>query len=645
MFSHPALLWFLTVLGAVVVIHIINLRRHKQIPWAAMEFILAAHKRSRTRIQLQQLLLLLLRLAAVAALVLMFADLKVGNTLASWFGDGSAHCVFLLDDSFSMNDRDTELSAASVFDEGVKTIRNVIAEKRSGAVTLLTSSKTSNLYNIPLDTDGRQTIENVLSKLKPSNLATEPETLFSEGVEVVRQNQSQYKSEVFFLSDFRRRNWLEIPLFLQHIEAVRQCGGQVRMIRLTDTQHANLSVERLELSDGIHTAEVEMLLEAVIANWSDDAAENVTAEIYVDEKLQSQHTVAAIPAGGKTEPPLRLPFRISGNKPDAVHQIELRLQSDAVPNDNSRYLTLQVPDVINVLLVSPKTSDVRDNAVQYVRSALSPSGVKSGIRTRSEAAEFLVQPDALSNFQVIFLLDAAPMEPAAVKALEQFVADGGGLVIFTGENSNVDFIRQQLYKTGNGLFPVAPIAERELPPDFLSQQPDIKAAQHPVFRLFFGEDNALLAKMTVDKYLGSEQPLNGVSIPAALRNGEPLVLEKEYGKGRTVTFLTSASPTWNNWGRSNPGYVVMLLDLAAYLTKAVMVKNDMNVDSSEGDIRLASVTELADALRTIHQSVENVNDFQIDINFVARRSVSDWLLVAVLLLLVGETLLAGRMVR
>jgi hypothetical protein len=587
----------------------------------------------------------LLRLAAVTALVLMFADMKVGNTLASWFGSGSVHCIFLLDDSYSMNDRDTGLSAASVFDEGVKTIRKVIAEKRSGVVTLLTSSQTSNLYNIPLDTDGRETIENVLSKLKPSNLATEPTVLLSAGVEVVRQNQSQYKPEVFFLSDFRRRNWLQPPLFLQQIETVRQCGGQVRMIRLTDTQHANLSVERLELSDGIHTAEVEMLLDAVIDNWSDDVAENVTAEIYVDQKLQSQHTVASIPAGGKTEPPLRLPFRISGNKPDTEHQIELRLQSDAVPNDNSRYLTLQVPDVIHVLLISPKSSDTQDNAAQYIRSALSPSGVKSGIRTRSEPPDFLVQPDVLSGFQVIFLLDAVPMEPAAVKTLEQFVANGGGLVIFTGEKSDVGFIRQQLYKNGNGLFPVYPAAERELPPDFLSQQPDIQPAQHPVFRLFSGEDNTLLTKMKVEKYLGSEQPPNGVSIPAALRNGEPLVLEKEYGKGRTLTFLTSASPTWNNWGRGNPGYVVMMLDLAAYLTNAGSVKTDTNTDASEGDIRLAAVTELADALQTIHQPLENVNDFQIDVNFVARRSISDWLLAAALLFLVGETFLAGRMVR
>jgi hypothetical protein len=54
---------------------------------------------------------------------------------------------------------------------------------------------------------------------------------------------------------------------------------------------------------------------------------------------------------------------------------------------------------------------------------------------------------------------------------------------------------------------------------------------------------------------------------ATLRNGAPLVLEKEFGKGKTITFLTTAAPIWNNWGRSNPGFVVVMLELAAWLSK------------------------------------------------------------------------------
>ena len=69
MFTFPALLWFLPILGAVILIHLINMFRHRRVEWAAMEFLLASYKKSRTRILLQQLLLMLLRTLAVAAVL------------------------------------------------------------------------------------------------------------------------------------------------------------------------------------------------------------------------------------------------------------------------------------------------------------------------------------------------------------------------------------------------------------------------------------------------------------------------------------------------------------------------------------------------------------------------------------------------
>ncbi|MDR3233013.1 MAG: BatA domain-containing protein [Planctomycetaceae bacterium] len=663
MFSHSALLWFFPLLVLAVLIHLINLHRHKRIRWAAMEFLLLSYKRSRTRILLQQILLLLLRLAALAALILMFADPKVSGTFAGWFGEKAAHYIILLDDSFSMNDRDTALSTATVFDEGINTIRKIIAGKNSGMVTIITSSNKSGVHNVPLNTDGHQTLENVLSKMQVSNLSTEPETLLAEGTELVRRNPPHYKPAVFFLSDFRRRNWQQPQLFLKHIESIRQLGGEVRMIRLSDTPHRNLTVETLELAGGIHAAEVEMLLDANVANWSNEAAENVSAEVYVDGQLQLQQMIPKIPAGGKTQPPLRLPIRLSKNKPDVPHQIELRLEPDALPDDNRRFLALQVPDAVNVLLVSVKPNSKTDsqNESQYVRSALSPPGIKSGVRTRIEEPEFLLQPDALSGVQAVFMLDVPALESAAVKALEQFVNGGGGLVFFTGSKGNIGFIRSELYKNGGGLFPVSPIDERELLPDLLSNVPDMKIAEHPVFRLFNETESPLLTNVKIEKYLAADIPAdgaaNGVAVLATLRNGAPLVLEKKFGKGRTITFLTSASPDWNNWGRGNPGYVVVMLELAAYLTQNTLTGNvsedntqtqesvsGLNVEPSEGDIRLADVTEIADILRTIHQPLENVRSFQAESVFRVRRSVSDWLLAAVVLLLIGETFLAGRLV-
>ena len=59
-FVHPALLWGLPIVGVPVLIHLINMLRHRRVEWAVMEFLLSSQKKNRTWIVMKQLLLLLL---------------------------------------------------------------------------------------------------------------------------------------------------------------------------------------------------------------------------------------------------------------------------------------------------------------------------------------------------------------------------------------------------------------------------------------------------------------------------------------------------------------------------------------------------------------------------------------------------------
>jgi hypothetical protein len=293
---------------------------------------------------------------------------------------------------------------------------------------------------------------------------------------------------------------------------------------------------------------------------------------------------------------------------------------------------------------------------------------------------------------------------------------------------------------------------QELPPDFLKNVSDIRISPHPIFRLFSDGESPLHGNVIIERYLAVESVSDpSVNVWATLRNGAPLVLEKTFGAGRTMTFLTSASPAWNNWGRNNPSYVVVLLELTAWLSKRVeqlqmltvgdpltvsinpmefeervqfglsqervlphnsppsegqgwlpleggnhpdilrskmsplhgrgiveidavptengfllatftqtdhpgfyqIIKKSrsgaelselkaVNVNTSEGDIRQLDVTEIADILRPVRQTLETAAGFSTASDFGGRQSVSDWLLVLAILFLLGETILAGR---
>jgi hypothetical protein len=721
MFTYPALLWFLPILGAVVLIHLINMFRHRRVEWAAMEFLLASYKKSRTRLLLQQLLLMLLRTLAIAAVILMVAGPKLEGELAGWFSGSGTHHIVLLDDSYSMNERNLAQGGTPLFDDALAVVQKIAEDGKSNDRFTLHKLSVPEpiLQELPLNADGLQTIQTTLQRQQPSSFAHEPETMLAAAAEIVRQTV-RLRPIVYFLSDFRRRNWENPDSILKQVETIREHGGTVRMIRVASAlsqsgEQPNLGIEQIPLVEGIHAADVDILLDAMIANYGQENADNVLVSLFVDDQMRSQQTVPRIPAGGKTVPPIRFPVRVSGSDGAKGHCIEVRLQPDALPDDNQRYLALKVPEALEVLLIAPTS----ESSAQYVRIALAPPGTKSGIRVRQESPAYLAEKP-LESFRAIFLLDLPVLEPAAVRALEHYVAGGGGLAMFPGTNTDLFFVREQLYKGGSGLFPAAPLAVQELMPDYLTATADLRVSAHPIFRLFSEGESPLLGSVVIERYLAVEPVADAlVHTWATLRTDAPLVLEKPFGAGRTMTFLTSASPAWNNWGR-NPSFVVVLLELTAYLSKrpeqsqtllvgdplsvhvnlaeseeqvrfvpplregepsgvgilrnavsdeegvwtATLAQTDhpgfytihrksrsgtdqvefkaVNVNAAEGDIRRPDAAEIADLLRTVRQPLESAAGFNTASDFGGSRSISDWLLYAAVLFLMGEVFLAGR---
>ena len=107
--------------------------------------------------------------------------------------------------------------------------------------------------------------------------------------------------------------------------------------------------------------------------------------------------------------------------------------------------------------------------------------------------------------------------------------------------------------------------------DRLEPAPDLQVDEHFIFHRFTGKRNSYLQTVAVQSYFAVPEawrpPSNStVRVAARLRNGAPLVIERRFGKGRVVAFLTTAAPTWNNWA-GNPSFLVVMQDLEAYLTQ------------------------------------------------------------------------------
>ena len=73
-FGQVAMLAWLAAASAPILIHLWNRRRHREVPWAAIEFVLAALRNNSRRIRLEQWLLLAVRTLIIVCAVLAMAE-------------------------------------------------------------------------------------------------------------------------------------------------------------------------------------------------------------------------------------------------------------------------------------------------------------------------------------------------------------------------------------------------------------------------------------------------------------------------------------------------------------------------------------------------------------------------------------------
>ncbi len=571
-FVYPSLLWGLLIVAAPVLIHLINMMRHRRVRWAAMDFLLASQKKNRVWVLLRQLLLLLLRMGIVAAVVAALAQPLLRGDLAGLMGRSKTHHVVLLDDSFSMSDRWADTSA---FEQAKKVVQGIAAtavrQPEQQTCTLLRFSRSGlngtaarpDFMEENVDTQFDRRAAKAIEPMAASQTAAGPIQAL-ESLESLLGESNEERRVIYLVSDFRRRNWEETEELRTRLEELSAQGAELRLIDCVQSTRPNLAVSELRASGGTRAAGVPSFMEVTVANYGDEPARNVSVLLEEDGHGRPAVKITEIPPQKAVAQRFEAGFPTAGD-----HRLAARLGDDAVAADNSRYAVVNLPAEVPVLII-----DGGDEGLDgwYLSAALSPGGsARTGISPRIDSPR-RINADSLRQFDAVYLADPGRLEPAAVEALESYVSGGGGLAVFLGAETRGVTANEEFYRDGKGFFPLPLDAPAELAADNLGQQPDLEVGEHPLFDVFKGARNSFLSMVAVNRYFraaaGWKPPADsGTRVIARLRNGDPLAVESRFGKGRVVVFLTTASPAWNNWARNNPSFVVVVQELQSFIAR------------------------------------------------------------------------------
>jgi hypothetical protein len=420
--------------------------------------------------------------------------------------------------------------------------------------------------------------------MKPSATDAGPREALAAAADLLGEGGGSKATEVVWLvSDFRAAQWQSADDTIALVRRLAADGAEVRLIdcalggakaeTVPGATAGNLTLERLEMVGGVPASGVVVPLEVAVRNDSAAIVRDVAVDLREDGAPRPGVRIPEIAAGATAVQRFDVRFTKAGS-----HVVEARVAGDVLVADDSRSLVVDVVDRVNVLLVdgalaaATPPAAARTGDAFYLAAALAPgAGAPTGLQPRIEPPRALGTLD-LRTFDCVWILDVERLDAPEITALETYAREGGGVVFFVGPRTKPEFVNRVLHRDGNGPFPVLLAGAVDLLPDPGERRPDVVVEEHPVVTVLAGQRNPLLDAVRVDRFMAVERgweppPEAGLRRLLSLRNGAPLMVERGYGKGMVAAVLTTAAPTWNNWARGNPSWVVVMLELESHLAR------------------------------------------------------------------------------
>jgi hypothetical protein len=548
-FANPWLLCGLALGSIPIVIHLLSRRAYRETDWAAMRFLLEAARKNSRRMRLEQLILL-----AVRTLVLLLAALAFAEPLVEAVSPQSRprtllHRVIVIDASFSMGAR-TE--SGTRFDRAKSVARQIVADSQPGdAVSILKIAGRSPPVVIREPAFEQEVVIPEVDRLQLTDESADLTPALGELVEILADPRAPRTKEVIFLSDFQRVTWgdeaatkSEVPTLFRKIAD----KAKIVLIGVGDGRMDNTAVTSLAAVDPIVLPDRPARLRAAVRNFGVTPVTGLRCELYADNYLVAFKAVD-LPPREETVVEFPYEFRRSGE-----HAVEVRLPPDRLAVDNRRWLSVPVTDQIRVLVVNGHEGGrPAENASHFVRTVLAPSTTReswSGATRPKVINEADLTSEDLSKFDCVFLCNVALVTRTEADLLQAYAEAGGGLVFALGDRVKPENYNAVLYRDGKGVLPA--MLEREIgnarDPVRGGYTFDASDLSHPIVAPFRGNPGAGLDRVVTLEYLQAKlAPRSPSRVALKFSSGDPAIIERSIGRGRSVLLTTSVDVAWSTW--------------------------------------------------------------------------------------------------
>jgi len=640
-FVNPAFLWAGMGLALIpILIYILNRRRYRTVPWAAMQFLLTANRKTMRRTRLEQLLLMALRITLLVLLGLAMGRPFLQSGAAPAAFAERTHHIFVLDDSFSMFARDDPREsgepARRAFDMQIELAYRLLQNlPTSDPVSLFWMGHPARQVNRKPIFD-RALAGRLLKTAKPGYGHTDLIGALRRVRDLIASLREEHpRHTVYLFSDFARPTLRPAaeeasgsklqatgaspearspePEALRPAAAGSDLSAQSSVLSRREslkslaheiTRDASLVLHDVYDQDTSNLANTDLAPQtnlvgvgevAEIVNTITNLATRRSAEckvrIAVDGKQIREFTFEPMEAGASQT----LSFAIEFDSP-GLHTLQSTLlaeSGDVLELDNTRLVVVEVRERVPILIVDGKPGATRLRGHGgYLEVALAPAAapdrqVDMGARRGGLAPTIIAEDELasrdLSSVDVVALCNVKRLGQGTWQRLERFVQNGGGLLLFLG-----DLVDLEHYNTAaRALLP-----GRLIEPAFVdvSESNDVNFSAgtlaEPLKADFEGRPGSGLFRANVHQYIKMAAALDtahdrwfaGRTL-VSYTSGDPAIAERRIGAGKCVVISTTANMAWTNLPAKGD-FITLVMNLIQHVAPAGAANRNFTVGDS-----------------------------------------------------------------
>ncbi len=403
-FLFPSFLWALLALAIPIIIHLFYFRRFKKVYFTNVKFLKEVKEETSARSRLRNLLTLLMRLGAMAALVLAFAQpfIPVDTVVKK----GQKAVSLFIDNSFSM----------SALSQDVPLIEK--AKQRAREIIKAYNDE-DEFQIITNDFEGRHqrmvSKEDALSLVDEVKVSPAVRTLSNVlGRQQQALNATTDNNISYLISDFQKN--------ITDIENYNDTTLEVNMVPLQSVQEKNISIDSAWFDAPFQMVNQSNMLVIRVKNHSTEDAENLRLSLKYDGQEKPVGTLS-IPAGASAIDSINVSIQRTG-----WHEAQLSITDYPVQFDDHYFFTFNVAEKIAVLAINDGTTN------PYLTAAF--KSVSNFHLTNQQSRN--LDYSTFSTYQMIILNSLNSVSSGLSFELNQYVKNGGNLLVFPGATANID---------------------------------------------------------------------------------------------------------------------------------------------------------------------------------------------------------------